>query len=68
MRLGRGGGSVVIEVIDDGPGFDPATVPVHRYGLRESIQGRLTEIGGRAEVTSAPGDGTRIRLEWPHVD
>ncbi|MEV4842774.1 ATP-binding protein [Micromonospora matsumotoense] len=68
VRLGRGGGSVVVEVIDDGPGFDPATVPVHRYGLRESIQGRLTEIGGRAEVTSAPGDGTRIRLEWPHVD
>ncbi|MEU1751596.1 ATP-binding protein [Micromonospora matsumotoense] len=68
VRLRRDDGSIVIEVIDDGPGFDPATVPVHRYGLRESIRGRLAEVGGRAEVTSAPGDGTRIRLEWPHVD
>ncbi|MFJ6198658.1 sensor histidine kinase [Micromonospora sp. NPDC092111] len=67
LRLTRGAGTVVVEVVDDGPGFDPATVPAHRYGLRESVRGRLAEIGGRAEVTSAPGEGTRIRLEWPHV-
>ncbi|WFE61966.1 ATP-binding protein [Micromonospora sp. WMMD714] len=68
VRLGSDDGGVVVEVVDDGPGFDPATVPAHRYGLRESIRGRLTDVGGRAEVTSAPGEGTRIRLEWPHVD
>ncbi|KWV33849.1 ATP-binding protein [Micromonospora rifamycinica] len=68
VRLGREDGGVVVEVVDDGPGFDPATVPAHRYGLRESIRGRLADVGGRAEVTSAPGEGTRIRLEWPHVD
>ena len=58
---------LVVEVADDGPGFDPATVPAHRYGLRESIHGRMATVGGRAEVTSAPGAGTRIRLEWPGV-
>ncbi|WFE94390.1 ATP-binding protein [Micromonospora sp. WMMD987] len=68
VRLGGDDGRVVVEVVDDGPGFDPAAVPAHRYGLRESIQGRLADVGGRAEVTSAPGEGTRIRLEWPHVD
>ncbi|MET8837871.1 hypothetical protein ABZV78_28715, partial [Micromonospora sp. NPDC004540] len=52
---------------DDGPGFDPASVPAHRYGLRESIHGRMSTVGGRAEVTSAPGAGTRIRLEWSGV-
>ncbi|NED55992.1 ATP-binding protein, partial [Micromonospora aurantiaca] len=64
LRLAREGGTVVVEVVDDGPGFDPSTVPAHRYGLRESIHGRMSTVGGRAVVTSAPGTGTRIRLEW----
>ena len=68
LRLARDGDAVVVEVADDGPGFDPATVPAHRYGLRESIIGRMATVGGRAEVTSAPGAGTRIRLEWTGVD
>ncbi|MGC4854595.1 sensor histidine kinase [Micromonospora sp. DT4] len=67
LRLNRDVVAVVVEVVDDGPGFDPATVPVHRYGLRESIRGRMAAVGGRAEVRSAPGAGTRIRLEWPGV-
>lgn len=60
-------GRVVIEVTDDGPGFDPDAVPLHRYGLRESVQGRMAAHGGRAEIDSAPGRGTRVRLEWPGV-
>ncbi len=68
LRLAREGGAVVVEVVDDGPGFDPATVPAHRYGLRESIHGRMATVGGRAVVTSAPGAGTRIRLEWSDGD
>ncbi|WP_326556410.1 sensor histidine kinase [Micromonospora sp. NBC_01796] len=58
---------VAVEVTDDGPGFDPLTVPLHRYGLRESIHGRMAAIGGRSEVDSAPGRGTRVRLEWSDV-
>ncbi|GHJ06111.1 histidine kinase [Micromonospora humidisoli] len=68
LRLGRDHSGIVVEVVDDGPGFDPATIPLHRYGVRESIRGRMAEVGGRAVVTSAPGVGTRITLEWPHVD
>ena len=67
LRLARAAGTVVVEVTDDGPGFDPATVPGHRYGLRESVRGRMAGGGGRVDV-SAPGDGTRIRLEWSDVD
>ena len=67
LRLRPDAGAVVVEIVDDGPGFDPATVPAHRYGLRESVRARLAEVGGRAEVTSAPGAGTRIRLDWPNV-
>ncbi|MGC4744652.1 sensor histidine kinase [Micromonospora sp. DT201] len=67
LRLSRDAIGVVVEVADDGPGFDPATVPPHRYGLRESIRGRMAAVGGRADVQSAAGAGTRIRLEWPGV-
>jgi signal transduction histidine kinase len=67
LRLAADAEAVVVEVADDGPGFDPATVPAHRYGLRESIHGRMASVGGRAVVTSAPGAGTRIRLEWSGV-
>lgn len=66
-RIGAALGSpaVAVEVTDDGPGFDPLAVPLHRFGLRESVHGRMAAIGGRAEVDSAPGRGTRVRLEWP---
>ncbi|MCI4062296.1 hypothetical protein MRQ36_06865 [Micromonospora sp. R77] len=39
LRLAREAGTVVVEVVDDGPGFDPATVPAHRYGLRSPSTG-----------------------------
>ncbi|MFI2714105.1 sensor histidine kinase [Micromonospora sp. NPDC018662] len=68
LRLAGAGGTVVVEVVDDGPGFDPATVPAHRYGLRESIHGRMATVDGRAVVTSAPGAGTQVRLEWSDGD
>ncbi|MEV4811580.1 sensor histidine kinase [Micromonospora avicenniae] len=67
LRLRQAAGGIVVEVSDDGPGFDPATVPPHRYGLRESVRGRMTAIGGSARIVTAPGAGTRVRLEWPGV-
>ena len=65
-RLDAGAG-VAVEIVDDGPGFDPGAVPLHRFGLRESVRGRMAAVGGLARVESAPGRGTRIRLEWPDV-
>ncbi len=56
---------VTVEVTDMGRGFDPTAVPAHRYGLRESIDGRMRAVGGYAEVSSTPGAGTRVRLVWP---
>lgn len=57
-----GGGRAEVFVRDRGAGFDPATVPTDRRGLRESIVGRMVRSGGRAEVRSAPGEGTEIEL------
>lgn len=63
---GRDAGTLVtIEIEDDGRGFDPHSVPTDRLGLRASITGRLEALpGGRAEVRSARGSGTRVLLTW----
>lgn len=57
------GGTARIFVRDRGRGFDPESVPEDRRGIAESIRGRLEEVGGRAEVHTAPGEGTEWRLE-----
>jgi signal transduction histidine kinase/phage shock protein PspC (stress-responsive transcriptional regulator) len=54
--------SIEVYVRDHGPGFELATVPSDRRGVRESIVGRMERAGGRAEVRSTPGAGTEIGL------
>jgi signal transduction histidine kinase/phage shock protein PspC (stress-responsive transcriptional regulator) len=58
-------GSVTVFVRDRGTGFDPAHVPADRRGLRDSVVGRLTRLGGTATVRSAPGEGTEVELCLP---
>jgi signal transduction histidine kinase len=65
LTLRTDGGRVRVDIIDTGVGFDPATAPVHRFGIRQSIVGRMVSAGGSAEVTSSPGAGTRWCLHWP---
>jgi signal transduction histidine kinase len=58
-------GSVVVRVRDEGAGFDPTRIADgHGYGVTGSLVGRMARMGGQAVVTSAPGEGTEIRLEW----
>lgn len=64
VRVEQRGGSVHVEVGDDGAGFDLAAVPAARLGVRRSIIERVQAVGGTAVVASNPGAGTRIRLEW----
>jgi signal transduction histidine kinase len=60
-RVGQG---VAVEVCDSGGGFDPVAVPSHRRGLRESVHGRMSAVGGSARAVSSPGAGTRVVLRW----
>jgi signal transduction histidine kinase len=52
-------------VRDTGHGFDRSAVPSDRHGLTESIEGRMTRLGGRAVVRTAPGEGTEVELHLP---
>lgn len=60
------GGRVVLEVRDDGAGFDPLAVArvSRRLGLA-SMRARALAVGGGLAVASAPGKGTTVRLEVP---
>jgi signal transduction histidine kinase len=65
LRVRDGDGQVVVEIIDQGRGFDAGSVPRSRRGISESIRGRMAEIGGTAEISGAPGAGTTVTLRWP---
>ncbi len=54
-----------VDIIDDGVGFDPATIPPSRLGIAISIAARVNNmVGGRARIVSQVDEGTRVFLEW----
>jgi PAS domain S-box-containing protein len=78
---GEGGGEVMVEIADTGSGmsaevldraFEPffTTKPVGEgtgLGLSQ-IHGFAAQAGGRAEIRSAPGEGTAVRIILPATD
>lgn len=52
-------------VRDRGAGFELSGVAETRHGVRGSIIGRMQRHNGRAEIRSAPGNGTEVRLTLP---
>jgi signal transduction histidine kinase len=56
------GERIQVFVRDRGAGFDLASVPQERRGVRESIVGRMRRAGGRASVRSLPGRGTEVEI------
>ena len=57
-----------VDVIDEGVGFDPGRSGTGGFGVRDSLQARMTDVGGAAWVTTSPGAGTRVALRWPAAD
>jgi signal transduction histidine kinase len=68
VRITSSEGGVQITVADDGRGFDPSQVPSERLGVRVSIIELIGNLGGWAEVESAPGTGTTVVIRWPSDD
>lgn len=57
--------ATTVFVRDRGRGFDPEAVPTDRFGVAESIHGRMVRFGGTARIKSS-AEGTEVRLEVPH--
>lgn len=55
---------VRLAIDDNGHGFNPAAVAGNGSGLN-NMQERLAECGGKAEILSAPRQGTKIRFMFP---
>ncbi len=61
VRLVREGDSAVLEIDDDGGGFDPARPGAGGHGLR-NMRERAETMGGRLSIESSRAEGTTIRL------
>jgi signal transduction histidine kinase len=55
---------VLVEIRDNGRGFDPAGEPPGHFGL-DSMRSRAAEIGARFTISSAPRAGTRVQVRVP---
>ena len=55
---------MVVEIRDDGLGFEPDMDHPGHFGL-ESMRSRAAEIGAPLSITSGPGRGTVVRIEAP---
>lgn len=68
LTLKRAGSMLIVEVSDQGTGFDPDRLSSagaqEGFGLF-SIRERARSFGGEMTITSAPGAGTAVRLELP---
>jgi signal transduction histidine kinase len=67
FRDGAGTGAdaeVIVEIADDGAGFDPGHVGDGHLGLI-TMRERAEDLGGRLEVRSRRGVGTRVILRVP---
>jgi signal transduction histidine kinase len=66
---------VLLDILDNGAGFDPATVARngsgkggdgHGYGLT-TMEQRVRRVAGQLEIESAPGQGTAVSANVPAV-
>lgn len=52
-----------VTITDDGVGFDPIVTTLG-HGVAESIVGRMRRANGTASVSSSPGNGTVVTINW----
>jgi signal transduction histidine kinase len=63
IRMTYAADTLTVSVRDDGCGFDKGAVS-EGYGLA-GLRARAAEVGGTAQVRSAPGDGTTVTVRLP---
>jgi signal transduction histidine kinase len=59
-----GGSGLRLRIVDDGKGFDAASVPDGHLGLA-GMRARAEKMGATLTVSSQPGSGTTIEVSLP---
>lgn len=54
---------IVLEIADDGRGFDDLNIPSNCFGLRHMVE-RAQDIGAKIDIATQLGAGTRITVIW----
>ncbi len=62
VRLLHRGDHCLLQIEDDGAGFDPASARKKTFGLM-GMRERALVLGGEIDIDSAPGRGTRISVQ-----
>ena len=65
------GQAVSVTIRDDGPGIPAGRLAEAaaegRLGVSHAITGRIRDLGGSADISSIPGEGTEVRLRVPRA-
>ena len=64
VSIGVAGGTLTISLEDNGRGFEPGLAKAGADGLR-NMQDRLEQLGGRCDIVTARGAGTRVTFQVP---
>jgi hypothetical protein len=67
VSLDRVDDGFTLAISDDGIGFRTPAGVGRSHGLRYSVIRRIEDVGGQADVISATGRGTVVRLAWQPV-
>lgn len=64
IKLRTDGAAFVLEIGDDGQGFDSTVRLAGHYGL-PGLRERAEYLGGELQIETLPGEGTRLRISLP---
>lgn len=64
VHLSQTRNNIIMDIADDGIGFDPARVNPGGMGIR-NMQQRARQVGGNVKIESTPGKGSQIRVTIP---
>ena len=64
VSLTLAGENALLEISDDGAGFDPSQMVGRGHGLN-NLRDRAQALGGELEIESEPGRGTWVRIRIP---
>ena len=68
VKLKQGRRNVILEIVDDGCGFDPKKLDGAGLGL-ENMKERTIKVNGKLKISSTPGEGTKVvvSVERDHI-